>query len=257
MIAHLTRTAVVTLLVALAASTTGAQSLPDQIAAGDRAHEALKPSVALAYYEAALALDPGSYDALWRASRESVALGEAEEHAARRSELFANAEDYGRRAVAANPEDAEGHFALARALGRTALTLGSRQRIRFAAEVRAAALEALELNPTHAGALHVIGVWHAEVMRLGRVERFFARNLLGGSVFGQASWNEAARYLERAVALEPERITHRVALARVYLDLNSVERAREQLTQATQLPTSEFNDSLYRREAADLLATLP
>src|SRR5690606_8727019 len=101
--------------------------------------------------------------------------------------------------------------------------------VRYAAEVRDAALEALRLNPTHAGALHIMGVWNAEIMRLGRLERFFAKNLLGGSVFGQANWNEAARYLERAVALEPERLTHRLDLARVYLDLDSVERAREQL----------------------------
>src|SRR5690606_4942988 len=101
-----------------------------------------------------------------------------------------------------------------------------------------------------------MGVWNAEIMRLGRLERFFARNLLGGGVFSQASWNEAARYLERAVALEPERITHRVALARVYIDLDSVGRAREQLVMAEQLPLAEFNDAAYKREAAELLASL-
>ena len=235
----------------------GAQSVAQQIAAGDRAREARNPTLALAYYEAAIASEPGNYDALWRASRESADLGEAEQSSSRRSTLFAAAEDYARRAVAANPQDAEGHFAMARALGRTALTLGSRQRVRYAAEVRDAALEALRLNPTHAGALHVMGVWNAEIMRLGRLERFFAKNLLGGGVFGQANWNEAARYLERAVALEPDRITHRLDLARVYLDLDSVERAREQLLAIEQLPPADFNDDQYKREAAALLAELP
>lgn len=256
MIANLARLALVTLLSAAVGGIANAQSASQQIAAGDRAHDARRPSEALAYYEAVLSADPASYDALWRASREAVDLGEAETAPAKRSDLFTSAEDYGRRAVAANPNDAEGHFALARALGRTALTLGSRQRVRYAAEVRDAALSALELNPTHAGALHVMGVWNAEIMRLGRLERFFARNLLGGGVFSQASWNEAARYLERAVALEPERITHRVALARVYIDLDSVERAREQLVMAEQLPLAEFNDAAYKREAAELLASL-
>src|SRR5690606_25373531 len=108
----------------------GAQSVAQQIAAGDRAREARNPTLALAYYEAAIASEPGNYDALWRASRESADLGEAEQSSSRRSALFAAAEDYARRAVAANPQDAEGHFAMARALGRTALTLGSRQRVR-------------------------------------------------------------------------------------------------------------------------------
>lgn len=230
-----------------------AQASPEaQLAAGDRAHEARNAKVALAYYEAVIAADSGNYAALWRASRDAVDLGESAPDAATRNSLLARAEDYARRAVAVNPDDAEGHFALARALGRMALTLGNRDRVRYASDVRAAALEALRLDPEHAGALHVMGVWNAEVMRLSGLERFFAKNLLGGRVFGQASWNEAARYLERAVELDPNRITHRLDLARVYLDVDSVERALEQLAVIDTLPIVDFNDALYKREAARL-----
>jgi len=209
------------------------------------------------HYEAALAADSANYEALWRASRDAADLGQAAPTAGRRVELYGLAEQYANRAVAANPDDAEGHFARARALGLKALTLGSRDRVRYAAEVREAALESLRLDPDHPGALHVMGVWNAEVMRLSRIERFFARNLLGGRVFGQASWNEAVRYMERAVEQDPERITHRLDLARIYMDVDSPDRAREQLQAVERLPITDFNDSTYKREAAELAERLP
>src|SRR5690606_31158754 len=164
---------------------------------------------------------------------------------------------YANRAVAANPDDAEGHFARARARGLKALTLGRRDRVRYAAEVREAAPESLRLDPDHPGGLHVMGVWNAELLRLSRIERFFARNLLGGRVFGQASWNEAVRYMERAVEQDPERITNRLDLARIYMDVDSPDRAREQLQAVERLPITDFNDSTYKREAAELAERLP
>ena len=110
--------------------------------------------------------------------------------------LYESAEQYARRAVAANPNDAEGHFQLARAIGRNALTMGARDKMKYAGEVRDEALAALKIDPKHAGALHVMGVWNAEVMRLNGFTRMIAKNLLGGKVFGEASWDNAQRYLE-------------------------------------------------------------
>lgn len=250
------RLALTALLLAGAPAAALAQSAPDRVSQGDRSHAARDAVAALAHYEAALAATPTNYDALWKASREAVDIGEYVADRTQRAALYARAESYARRAVETNPADAEGHFALARALGRSALTMGTRDRIRFAEEVRALALEALRLDPTHAGALHVMGVWNAEVMRLSGVERFIAKNLLGGQVFGEASWDDATRYLERAVTLEPNRITHRLDLARVYADMDNRARAREQLTRIATTAAVEVNDVHYKREAAELLERL-
>ncbi len=233
-----------------------AQAAPDHVSRGDRSHAARDATAALAHYEAALTAAPTNYDALWKASRAAIDIGEYLPDRSQRSALYSRAESYARRAVETNPADAEGHFALARALGRSALTMGTRDRIRFAEEVRAHALEALRRDPTHAGALHVMGVWNAEVMRLNGVERFVAKNLLGGQVFGEASWEDAIRYLERAVTLEPNRITHRLDLARVYADMDNRARAREQLTRIATTAAVDVNDAHYKREAAALLQRL-
>jgi len=246
------------LLAALAATPLPAvaQSAGEHVALGDRDVAAMNAAGALAHFEAALAADPTNYPALWKASLAATDLGEYNQDAAQRKALFAKAEGYGRRAVAANPNDAESHFVLARAVGRNALSMGKRDRVKFAGEVRTHALEALRLQPNHAGALHVMGVWNAEVRRLSGVERFFAKNLLGGRVFDTASWNDAVSYLERAVAAEPDRITHRLDLARVYADVGNKAKAREQYEWVVRATPRDFNDPHYKREAEAALQSL-
>ena len=241
--------------VALVAPAARAQSAAEHLTLGDR-DRAANPASALRHYEAAVALDANSYDALWRASVAAVEAGEGNPDPERRKALYLQGEQYGRRATQANPNDAEGHFVLARALGRTALTLGSRDRVKYAGEVRTHALEALRLNPRHPGALHIMGMWNAEVMRLNGVARFMAKNFLGGQVFGSASWSEAQRYLEQAVALEPNRLIHRIDLAAIYADRGNDAKAREQAEFVVQAPATEANDAKLKQDADALLKRL-
>ena len=240
----------------LLAPSIGAQSASEHVALGDREHAAMNAAVALGHYEAAMAAAPRLYEALWKASREAVDLGEFEPDAAKRTAFFRKGEQYARRALEVNSRDAEGHFALARALGRTALTLGTRDRIRYAKEIRDHALQALALDAEHPGALHVMGVWNAEVMRLSGIERFFARNLLGGKVFGTANWGNAVTYMERAVSVAPTRLTHRLDLAKIYADVGDKAKARAELELIMRFPPTDYNDRFYKEEAEKLLGKL-
>jgi tetratricopeptide (TPR) repeat protein len=233
----------------LAASVAGAQTAAEHIALGDKEYVAMNAPAALAHYEEAIKLDPKSYEALWKASRSAVDLGSAERDDAKRENYFKNAELYARRAVEVNPGDAEGHFHLARSLGKNALTQGPRARIKYATDVRAHALECLKINPKHAGCLHVMGMWNAEVMRLNGFTRMLAKNLLGGQVFGSANWNEAKRYMEEAVANEPDRIVHHVDLAGVYRDMGEKDKARAEYQAVMKMPNRDYNDRQYKAEA--------
>jgi tetratricopeptide (TPR) repeat protein len=193
---------------------------------------------------------------LWQAAAAAVDQGEFERNEAVRTALYTKATNYARRAVALNPGDPEGHFHLSRAIGRTALAAGPRERVKYGIEVREEALAALKLAPRHPGALHVMGVWHAEIMRLNGISRTVARAFLGGQVFGTASWAEALRHLELAVEIEPARLVHRLDLARIYRDLDRINDARAAYRAAIAAPASDPNDAVYRQHANDELKKL-
>ena len=233
----------------LVASVATGQTAADHISLGDKEYLALNASAALQHYEEALKLDPKNYEALWKASRSAVDLGSYDRSDDKRETYFKNAEKYAREAVAANPGDAEGHFNLARAIGKNALTQSPKSRIKYAKEVRTQALECLKIDPKQAGCLHVMGMWNAEVMRLSGFTRMLAKNFLGGQIFDSANWAEAKRYMEASVAAEPDRIVHHVDLAGVYRDTGEKDKARAEWAAAMKLPNTDYNDRHYKAEA--------
>ena len=221
---------------------------------------ALQPAAALLRFDAILAADSTDVAASWRAAiaRSDLAeplLGDAARP--RRDSLLAAAQLAARRAVRLDSGNARALFALGLVLGNTALSRGLKERIRMAVEIRDLALRSLAADSMLDGAHHLLGRWNYEVMKLSGFQRFIARNILGGGVLGEASWNEAQLQLERAVALDATRIYHRLDLARVYLARKDAAAARSQLTRIGELPVRVAADTMLRREAAELLRTLP
>jgi tetratricopeptide (TPR) repeat protein len=248
---------ILVLLVALSiASASVAAQANDHLVRGDEAYAALRPVDALAHYEAAVAEDSTGYDALWKASRSLADLAEYEPDKGRRADMYRRAEQFAQLAVAVKPDDAEAHFHLARALGRVALSHGPRDRVKYGKAVREQALAALRLDADHPGALHVMGMWHAEVRRLPGIARFFAKSFLGGKIFGSARWDEAVRFLSRAVEVDPERLAHHLDLARIYRDTDQPEQARLHYQHVIDGAATDYNDGHYKDEAAAELGRL-
>jgi tetratricopeptide (TPR) repeat protein len=218
-----------------------------------------QPAAALVRFEAVLASDSGDVAANWRAA---IALNDvaqplrARAERDRRDSLSERAERYARRAVRLAPGFAPALFSLGLVLGNRALTRGIKERIRMATEIRSLALRALAADSSHDGAHHLLGRWNYEVLTLSGVERFIAKHFLGGSVFREASWDEGRRHLERAVALDPTRLFHRLDLARLYVARDQPAAARAQLDRIRELPDRFAADTIYRREAVEMLAEL-
>ena len=120
----------------------GAQSAAEHIAAGDKAYVARDLLGALHHYEEAIAADSSNVEALWKASNAAVDLGEFND--AERQSYYSKGEQLGRLAVKANPQSANAHFALAKALGRVALSLGKRDKVKYARVVHDEAEAALD-----------------------------------------------------------------------------------------------------------------
>jgi len=229
------------------------------MARGIAASAALDPRAAATDFEAILARDSLNAEANWRASLALVDIGKQTPDNVKspvRDSLYRLADRYARRAIRLAPNHADAHFTLAMAAGMTALTVGIHQQVHYAIEVREEALRALQLDPTHDGAMHVIGRWHAEIKRVSGFELFFAKKFLGGQVFDEASWPEAVHWLEAAVRGRPDFIFHRIDLALIYADLKRYVDARAQVDVIPTLPTQDVLDPVYRADAAALKARI-
>jgi hypothetical protein len=220
---------------------------------------AMQPAEALGRFAMLLRADSLDVEAGWRAAiaRSDVALPLREKrNRPRRDSLLGRAQADARRAVRLAPDNVNALFALGMVLGNTALTKGIRDKVRMSDEIRSLALRAVATDSTHDGAQHLLGRWHYEVMRLSGFERFIAKSILGGEEFGKASWSEAQRGLERAVALAPARIYHRLVLARILAARKDKSGATAELERIIELPDQVATDSTYRREAGEMLAKL-
>lgn len=217
------------------------------------------PAQALVRFEAILATDSTDIAANWHAavalSDLSLPLTAKSDHL-RRDSLLATAQVLARRGVRLSPNNAETLFALGLVLGTTAVNKGTREKLRMAVEIRNTALRAIGADSLHDGAHHLLGRWHLEIMKLSGLERFIAKNILGGSVLGQASWGEARRELELAVRLDSTRIYHRLDFARVLEARKENVLAEAQLRRIAQLPDRVAADTTHRRKAMELLAKI-
>ena len=243
---------------ALIACATGAaaQDLAGHIAAGDAARCQRNALAAVTHYRQALAVDSMSYNANWKASRVLVdlGLGLPDNQRARRDSLYAEARMLAERAVRVNAAGADGHYMVAVAIGRVALTKGPRERVRSARVIRDEALRATELDARHDGAFHVLGRWNAEIQRLPGLTKFFAKTFLGASIFNEATWENAEQFLNHAVNIDGQNIYHHLDLAETLIDMDRPQDARTHLERVGQLPLGcDPMDPTYKQQAAALL----
>jgi tetratricopeptide (TPR) repeat protein len=210
--------------------------LDDQLDAARHAHE----------------LAPEDVDALLRLARAHYDLGNAAEGEAR-DRHYAQSATWARRAADVAPERAASQLWVAIAVGKMALAHGGREKLELSREIHDAARRAVFLDPDEADALHVLARWHYEVKTLSWWERAGAE-ALGG--LPDASLDEATRLLERAVALEPRAIRHRLLLARVHLRAGREGAARVQLDAVLALPGDQPDDPSRKARARELLDAL-
>jgi tetratricopeptide (TPR) repeat protein len=235
------------------------QAVDESIAKGIEAQRAREPMTALAYLQNALDIDSTNYEANWRSAEVLMDIGKQTPDSVKspeRDSVYARAETLARRAVAKDAEGADGHYALASAIGRASLTKGKKERVKRAGEIRREALRAIDLDPQHHQAMHVMGRWNAEIMRLSGLERFFAKNFLGGKIFNAAAWDSAFVYMDRALAISPENIYHHLDLAEMLIDRGRYSEARIHLHRIAELPIYDVMDPSHQQTAVALLARI-
>lgn len=230
-------------------------AIAELVRVGDEAHVGLRPLDALERYRQALDVDPESYPALWRAARETVALGALASQDDAQDQWYGQAVEYARGAVAVRPEGVEGRAWLANALWHASMDRGTAQRARAADEILSEARRALELDPSNAMAHRILGEWHADVMRLSAVARWTIRRLVSADAVDGASWASAIDHLRLAVTAEPQGLAHHFALGRALLDAGFDDEGRASLRQVLDRPSVEPVDPVLKQQAQELLAS--
>lgn len=160
--------------------------------------------------------------------------------------LFNKAQEYAKKAISLNANNAEGYFELARAQGRLAQFAGILQSLGLAGEMKKNLDTAVKLNPNLAGAYVALGLWNANLDAKG----FAARAATG------ASKAQVVPNLEKAAALEPNVITHRLEYANALLLGGNKAGAKAQLEKAVTMSAENFWAKRDLAQAQALLAKL-
>eukprot|EP00208_Stichococcus_sp_RCC1054_P007498 CAMPEP_0206135816 /NCGR_PEP_ID=MMETSP1473-20131121/1081_1 /ASSEMBLY_ACC=CAM_ASM_001109 /TAXON_ID=1461547 /ORGANISM="Stichococcus sp, Strain RCC1054" /LENGTH=413 /DNA_ID=CAMNT_0053527929 /DNA_START=227 /DNA_END=1469 /DNA_ORIENTATION=+ len=158
-------------------------------------------------------------------------------------------------AVEMAPDYALGHIAAGVGRGRLTFFVDNRTKVELAAAARRDALAALEADPESDLAYHLLGRWHYEMAQLNFVVRTMIR-VVFGTALAPGSHEEALDAFQRAVDLNPDRLIHRVELARSALRVGQTTRAVRQLMTAVDMDVEDINAHLTRLDGVEMLEKL-
>ena len=178
----------------------------------------------------------------------------AEEDDDRAKEMLKEAEVHARAATEGYETDVGRRFALAVVLGRRADIEGGRTKVVVASEFHEELAAVLELSPEHPQARHLMGRLYAGVRRMGRLTRWIATNLLGGSELKKATWEAAEGHLAFAEQAQPGVSQHHLQLANLYRDTDRVDLALVEVRHVLEIPANSPLEVAALDEAVELEA---
>jgi tetratricopeptide (TPR) repeat protein len=243
--------ALTAVLVLLAVSASARSDIAALVAQGDAFDAKLENAAALKAYLEAERLGANDAETLYRIARQyALSMNDTTSEAMQR-DLGETALAYAKRAITADPKNAKAQLSAAICYGRLVSFMPSKTRVEYSRLIKEHADTALKLDPNDSYAWHVLGVWNYELAKMGTFMRGVVRVVYGA--VPSASNEEAARLLQKAVSIAPERVSHHVELGRVYLALGMKEQARTELERGLALPDREKDDPESKRRAQEAL----
>lgn len=161
--------------------------------------------------------------------------------------MFQRAQGYADQAIRLDPQNADAYFEKARAQGRLAQFSGVFESLSLAKEVKRNLDQAVKLRPNMAGAYVALGLWNATLDSGG------LKGAIASQQTGARKANVAPNF-ERAVALEPAVVTHRLEYANALLLIGNKAGAAAQLQKAVTLSATNFWEQRDLAAAQALLA---
>lgn len=157
---------------------------------------------------------------------------------------YGRAEEAAKKAIAADADNAEAYFELARAQGRLAQYRGILESLGLANGIKENLDKTLKFNPKHAGARVALALWHHSLSSRGV-----------GWLYG-ANGGASASLFEEAIKLEPTAIIHKVEYAGMLTQQNRKADAIKQLEAALAIAPKNAEDRFNLERAKKELAAL-
>jgi len=224
------------------------------LAAGDALEVKIQTQAALDVY---LQLEKGGRqdaELLYRIAREYAELMPDAKTKEEKKRLGEIALDYAKRSVVADGADAKSYLSRAVCYGRLAPLMDDRTELEYSRFIKADAETALRLDPQLDDGDYILGAWNYGMANVGPVMRELAAVVYGR--LPEASNEKAVEYLQKAMAISPQRVCHHIELGRVYAAMGKKDLARAEIEKGLALPILERDDEEMKQHGLDTLAVL-
>lgn len=209
---------------------------------------------ALTIFKNLLKSDSSNAEYLWRASFIYSKLGYNQPTEKQQQQWYSTALYLGKKAITQHPQNAHAHYVYAMALGRMSENASNKVKIDNARQIKTEAETAIKLDPKLAGPYHIMGRWHRVVAGFSGFERAMIKAIFGGIPGG--TYEDAIRYFEKAILLEPANGIHYYELASTYLErkgTNDKAQAKNWLQKALLIPVKSEDDAANKKKCEALL----
>lgn len=230
------------------------QSVDSLIARGEPFDEQLQPDDALKYYLPALQAEPDNVDLLDRIARQYRHLLSDAPDKKEKLRLGQISLEYAEKAAALAPNNAEAQLSPAISYGKMLPYMSSGDQVDASPRIKAACDRTLELDPRNDNAWHILGRWNRVLADVNGVKR-----MLAGVIYGklpETSNEEAEKCLEKAIALNPNRVIHYIELGHIYMQMGRKDEARKSIQKGLSMPNKEKDDQEMKEVGRELLTKL-
>lgn len=222
---------------------------------GDQLDAQLKTTEALAVYLKAEALNPNDSKLLVSIAKQ---YGESQVDVKSKEEkknVGLKGLDYSKRAVTADPKNANAYLAVAVSYGRVAPYMDNKTKIAYSKLVKEYADKAKAIDSSSNDLVyHVLGAWNFELANLNPILRAVAQLIYGK--LPQASNDIAIENFKKAAEINPRRVGNWVELGRSYAAAGKKDEARAAIEKGLKLPNRERDDPTTKERGKATLKDL-
>ncbi len=165
---------------------------------------------------------------------------------------YKTAEYLAKKAIQLDSKSADAHYVYAMALGRINENASSKQKVANSKLIKNEVDLAIQLNPKHAGAYHILGRWNRTVAGFGAIEKMMINSFFGGVPPG-GSYDDAVKCFTTCIQLEPKFMLHQYELAQTYFDMEKEVEAKIWAQKVVGMTPSSDDDIKAKKDAEVLL----